>query len=87
MTNYDSAYATDYAYWVDEAVELYQEANEVLRGLRTQTIVDHKRIQDGVVQVNYSGGAQILVNYTSEPVTVDNIVVGAADYALKGVNR
>lgn len=87
LTNYDSAYATDYAYWVDEAVELYQEANEVLRGLRTQTIVDHKRIQDGVVQVNYSGGAQILVNYTSEPVTVDNIVVDAADYALKGVNR
>ncbi|MFS0857469.1 DUF5696 domain-containing protein [Paenibacillus taichungensis] len=87
LTNYDSAYATDYAYWVDDAAALYKEANDVLGSLRNQPITEHERVQDGVVRVTYSGGATILVNYTADPVSIDGITVGGADYAVEGVNR
>lgn len=87
LTNYDSAYATDFAYWVNDAAALYKEANEVLGHLRNQSITEHERVQDGVVRVTYSGGASILINYTDDPVTIDEITVGGADYAVEGVNR
>ncbi|MGP3786770.1 DUF5696 domain-containing protein [Paenibacillus sp. 1A_MP2] len=87
LTSYDSAYATDYAYWVDDAAALYKEANEVLGNLRNQLITEHERVQEGVVRVTYSGGASILINYTDDPVTMDGITVGGADYAVEGVNR
>ncbi|MGF9698013.1 DUF5696 domain-containing protein [Paenibacillus sp. MABNR03] len=87
LTNYDSAYATAYGDWVDDAVALYKEANEVLKGLGNQQISEHERIQDGVVRVTYSGGGSILVNYTNQPVNVGEITVGGADYAVEGVSR
>ncbi|KOY16887.1 DUF5696 domain-containing protein [Paenibacillus xylanivorans] len=87
LTNYDSAYATDFAYWVDDAAALYKEANEVLGNLRNHPITEHERVQNGVVRVTYSGGASILINYTDDPVTIDGITVGGADYAAEGVNR
>lgn len=87
LTNYDLAYATAYGDWMDDAVALYKEANEVLKGLGNQQISEHERIQDGVVRVTYSGGGSILVNYTNEPVTVGGITVGGADYVVEGVGR
>ncbi|MGG4127384.1 DUF5696 domain-containing protein [Paenibacillus illinoisensis] len=87
LTNYDSAYATAYEDWIDDAVDLYKEADEVLKGLGNQQITGHERIQEGVVRVTYSGGTSILINYTDDRVTVDGVSVGEADYAVEGVGR
>ncbi|MET3937421.1 hypothetical protein ABIC22_000233 [Paenibacillus sp. PvP094] len=87
LTNYDSAYATAYEDWIDDAVDLYKEADEVLKGLGNQQITGHERIQEGVVRVTYSGGRSILINYTDDRVTVDGVSVGEADYAVEGVGR
>nr|WP_301290301.1 DUF5696 domain-containing protein [Paenibacillus sp. 1781tsa1] len=87
LTNYDSAYATEYAYWVDDAVALYKQANEVLGDLANEQILKHERIQDGVVRIIYTGGTSILVNYNADAVTVDGTTVGGTDYVVGGVNR
>lgn len=87
LTNYDSAYATEYAYWVDDAVALYKQANEVLGNLANEQILKHERIQDGVVRITYTGGTSILVNYNADAVTVDGTTVGGTDYVVGGVNR
>ena len=87
LTNYDSAYATAYEDWINDAVVLYKEANEVLKGLGNQQMTGHERIQEGVVRVTYSGGTTILVNYTDDRVTVDGVSVGKMDYAVEGVSQ
>lgn len=87
LTNYDSAYATEYVYWVDDAVALYKQANEVLGNLANEQILKHERIQDGVVRITYTGGTSILVNYNADAVTVDGTTVGGTDYVVGGVNR
>ncbi|WP_091014927.1 DUF5696 domain-containing protein [Paenibacillus amylolyticus] len=87
LTNYDSAYATEYSYWVDDAVALYKQANEVLGKLENEQILKHERIQDGVVRITYTGGTSILVNYNADAVTVDGTTVDGIDYVVEGVNR
>lgn len=87
LTNYDSAYATEYSYWVDDAVALYKQANEVLGELENERILKHERIQDGVVRITYTGGTSILVNYNVDSVTVGGTTVGGTDYVVEGVSR
>lgn len=87
LTNYDSAYATEYSYWVDDAIALYKQADEVLGDLTNEKILRHERIQQGVVRVTYTDGTTILVNYNADAVTVDGTTVGGTDYVVGGVNR
>ncbi|WP_339303329.1 DUF5696 domain-containing protein [Paenibacillus sp. FSL R5-0519] len=87
LTNYDSAYATDYEYWVDDAIALYKQANEVLGKLGNEQILRHERIQDGVVRVTYTDGTSILMNYNADAVSVDGTTIGGMDYVVGGVNR
>ncbi|WP_342572366.1 DUF5696 domain-containing protein [Paenibacillus sp. FSL R5-0749] len=87
LTNYDSAYATEYSYWVDDAIALYKQAEDVLGDVVNEKILRHERIQEGVVRVTYTGGTTILVNYNADAVTVDGTTVGGTDYVVGGVNR
>ncbi|CAH1207145.1 DUF5696 domain-containing protein [Paenibacillus sp. JJ-223] len=82
-TNYDSAYATEYTYWLDEAIELYREADSVLGKVRNRPMVAHERLQDGVVRVEYGNGTELLINYTTSPVTIGGIKIEAEDYVLR----
>lgn len=86
LTNYDSAYATEYSYWVDDAIALYKQAEDVLGDVANEKILRHERIQEGVVRVTYTGGTTILVNYNADAVTVDGTTVGGTDYVVGGVN-
>ncbi|WP_339259936.1 DUF5696 domain-containing protein [Paenibacillus sp. FSL R5-0713] len=87
LTNYDSAYATEYSYWVYDAIALYKQAEDVLGDVVNEKILRHERIQEGVVRVTYTGGTTILVNYNADAVTVDGTTVGGTDYVVGGVNR
>ncbi|WP_339240724.1 DUF5696 domain-containing protein [Paenibacillus sp. FSL R5-0517] len=87
LTNYDSAYATEYSYWVDDAIALYKQAEDVLGDVVNEKILRHERIQEGVVRVTYTGGTTIIVNYNADAVTVDGTTVGGTDYVVGGVNR
>ncbi|WP_054958120.1 DUF5696 domain-containing protein [Paenibacillus dakarensis] len=70
-TEFNVLYAASYKDWLDEATELYKEADEVLSKVRTQTITDHENLQEGVVRTTFSGGMSILINYNPYEIVVD----------------
>lgn len=83
-TRFDDMYSTHYKDWFEEAVSLYRELNEVLAPIRTQRMVEHKRHEDGVVEVRYENGASILINYTDQAVDVNGVLVEPQNYAVGG---
>ena len=74
---------------ISEIVDFYNDANEILRELTDDTIVNHRKIikdadgkaVTGVYCTTYSDGTEIYVNYTGSIVsTSENIAVGPYDY-------
>ncbi|MDF9844494.1 MULTISPECIES: DUF5696 domain-containing protein [unclassified Paenibacillus] len=84
FTHFDSMYATSYLDWYEQAVSMYKEVNEVLSPVQHAQIVNHTRHQEGVVEVQYSNGISIYVNYTGKDVSVQGIAVGAGQYVIEG---
>lgn len=83
-THFDDMYATSYQDWYDQAVSLYKEVSGVLSPVQNAQIVNHIRHQEGVVEVQYSNGISIYVNYTDMPVSVHGFTVGAGQYGIEG---
>lgn len=84
FTHFDSMYATSYQDWYKQAVSMYKEVNEVLAPVQHAQIVNHIRHQEGVVEVQYSNGISIYVNYTGKDVSVQGTAVGAGQYVIEG---
>lgn len=77
-------YATTYSVWKDEAVDVYNQVNEVLKYVRDAQIVDHKIVGDAR-KVTYSNGVTIYINYGADNASVDGVSVPAGSYRLEGV--
>jgi hypothetical protein len=84
FTPFDSMYSTYYKDWYDQALSMYKEANTVLSAVRNERMVKHTRHQEGVVEVEYSNGTTITVNYTDKPVAIDGNTVEAGHYRIGG---
>jgi len=87
FTRYDYMFSTQYTDWIDEAADLYARLNDALAVLRTETIEEHIRHRDGVVEVRYSDGTSIFVNYTDKPVTVNGVRIEAQNFTVGGDSR
>jgi len=87
FTPYDYMFSTHYTDWIGEAADLYARLNDALAALRTETIEEHIRHRDGVIEVRYSNGSAIYVNYTDEAVTVDGVRIEAQDFTVGGDSR
>lgn len=84
FTHFDNMYSTYYKDWYDQAVSMYKEVNKVLSPVQNAQIVNHIRHQEGVVEVQYSNGTSIYVNYTDKDTTVNGVPVGAGQYGVGG---
>lgn len=84
FTHFDSMYATYYKDWYDQAVSMYQDVNKVLSPVQNAQILNHIRHQEGVVEVQYSNGISIYVNYTGKDVSVKGTQIEAGNYAIEG---
>ncbi|MGM0881319.1 MAG: DUF5696 domain-containing protein [Bacillota bacterium] len=83
-THFDAMFSTSYKDWYDQAVSMYKEANDVLSEVRNERMVKHVRHQEGVVEMQYSNGKSIIVNYTDQPVNVGGNTVEAQHYWIGG---
>lgn len=81
-TKFDQLYALNYKDWIDEAISLYIEADEVLKNVRSEVIVGHEKSIPGVVQTTYENGTIITINYNDEAVTVDGVTVEPQSYQV-----
>lgn len=75
-------YSTTFGVWMNDAVELYQEVDQVLSQVNGATMVSHELLEDNVRRVIYSNGVEILVNRSAETVTVDGVSVPAMGYQV-----
>ncbi|WP_422656901.1 DUF5696 domain-containing protein [Paenibacillus sp. EC2-1] len=86
-TEFNDLYSASYSNWLDEAVQYYRETNDVMRGLRTQTIVNHEKLADHVYRTTYESGTSITVNYNQTDVIVNGTSIAAEGYLVGGGGR
>ena len=77
-------YSVDYSVWKDTLIEQYNAVNEVLGDLSDETIESHIYIEEGLVEVAYSGGAVIYVNYNSYECSAGDTAVPARSFIRIG---
>jgi hypothetical protein len=83
-TELNHLYALNYSDWFEEAVRLYNEANSVLKNVRHQIIVEHRKLAEGVAQTTYQNGTTIIVNYNNTAATVNGLKIDALSYRVGG---
>lgn len=65
-TAYDYFHTTQYQDWLEEAVEIYHDVNDVLRQIQGQRMVDHQELEEGLVLTVYENDLGIVVNYNQQ---------------------
>jgi hypothetical protein len=83
-TEFSYLYSCQYSNWIEDAVKTYRELSPVLGDVQNKAIIEHKRLSEGVYQVQYENGKLITVNYNEFPVTIGNTIIAAEGYAIQG---
>lgn len=81
MNNY---YSTQYQMWLDDAVDIYNKTNEVLKDVVNSCIVRHEILADGVTKTTYDNGVAIYVNTSDTDYSNNGVTVPAKSYMEEG---
>ena len=84
-TGMNSYFSTQYEIWLDEAVDMYNQLNDVLKHVNGSTIKEHAIIEEGIKRITYDNGCVIYINSTDEDAQCDGITIPARNYVLEGV--
>ncbi|SEC79633.1 DUF5696 domain-containing protein [Paenibacillus sp. GP183] len=79
-TFFADLFSSRYSSWSDAIVSKYKEMNDKLRGTWSQTMVDHRRLKDNVIQTTYEDGTRIIVNYDNDAFQIDGHTVPGQNY-------
>jgi len=83
-TRYNGLYALHYQDWLDEAIALYKEADEVLKQVRDQPITGHRKLSANVTETTFGNGTTVIVNYGDADERVDGLAIPAESYRIGG---
>ena len=75
-------YTSEYALWKDSILSEYEKMNEILSKVEGATITDRIVLADDVIQVMYSNGLSIIVNYNEVDYQDGDNKVEAKGYLL-----
>ncbi|WBL14659.1 DUF5696 domain-containing protein [Sutcliffiella sp. NC1] len=75
-------YTSQFSVWEQEIVNQYELVQESLGQVEGATIESRYVHKDGVVEVTYSNGVSIIVNYTNQTFVQDGITVEATDFKV-----
>lgn len=64
---------------INDMVNFYTKANEVLGDIRAERMTSHYKEQDGVYCTEYDNSTKVYVNYTDKDVTINGIKIPAMD--------
>ena len=78
-------YATTFATWKDEAMDVYNQVNTALKEVSGAAMVGHEIIESDVRKVTYDNGVIIYVNYSNTDKTVDGVTIKANSYEMEGI--
>lgn len=81
-TGYTRYYSADINRWGDEPIELYHKINNELSHTAAQFITQHQRLAPQVTLTGYEDGTLVIVNYSSETFSYDDVDVSGMDFAV-----
>ena len=81
-TNSSGFYSTEYTLYAPIIDRVYKQVNAVLAPAVGREWLSRKVLQDGVVLNQYSGGLDILINYTSGSITYLGVVTPAESCSI-----
>ncbi len=81
-TSSDDLFSTYYKDWMESAVSFYKEANEALKDLQNQFIVENRALSKDVKITVFENNKSIIVNYGKVPVTIDGIIIEAENFKV-----
>ena len=77
-------YSVLYTTWLDKAKEMYGNINEALKDVDGSAMINHEKLDNGLIKVDYENGKTIYINKTSQDNTVDGNTVKAKNYLKTG---
>lgn len=77
-------YSVLYTTWLDKAKEMYGNINEALKYVDGSAMINHEKLDNGLIKVDYENGKTIYINKTSQDITVDGNTVKAKNYLKTG---
>lgn len=78
-------YSVLYTTWLDKAKEMYGNINEALKDVDGSAMINHEKLDNGLIKVDYENGKTIYINKTSQDITVDGNTVKAKNYLKQEV--
>ena len=78
--DFSKYYSIRYNIWKEDLVKTYNTLNEALGDVKYETITNHQYIATRVVKVEYSNGTTFILNYNTEPVTIDDVTIEAMGF-------
>lgn len=66
----------------DEAVSIYQDVHSALKYVNGMSIVSHSEIQPNVTATKYENGYTVIVNFTENTVTVNDITIEGCSWTI-----
>jgi hypothetical protein len=82
-TNSSDIYSSEYSSYKSTICEYDMELKEFNEKVSGAYIEAHEILENGVVKVTYSNGVEVIVNYTSNDVTIGDKAVGAMSYRVE----
>lgn len=83
-TESSDLYAVHYKQWLEQAADIYEEVNGVLKSVQNERIVGHEKLGEGLFKTVYESGTYVIVNYNDTDETVDGMTVKAESYVTGG---
>ncbi len=81
-TNSSDLYSTEYSTYKDTIIEYDTELRAVAERVSGAMIIEHERLDNGVVAVTYDNGVVIYVNYSENDQTANGVTVPAMSYKV-----
>lgn len=84
---FEGMYSLSYESWIDQAIEMYKEYNDLLKSTAGEFMTNHEIVAEDVVKVTYSNGTVVYVNYNTYDYTAqDGTIVKAESFVKGGAN-
>ena len=82
-TKYENLYSSDYKAWMKTTIEDYKVFESLYDKLQNTLIVEHKKLEEGVFETNYSNGISVITNYSTVEYWEGNNIVAPKKYLIK----
>ena len=84
FTAFSAQFSSESELWLKEAADLYQEIDKALAPVQNDVIAEHIRHPGGVVEVRYSKGTTLLINYSNVAQSVNGHKIEPESYWIGG---